>query len=181
MAGQRVRVTVSTASPPTRTGRLVALTEDSLILGRDSMAPVGAPGTVAARLALSLDSLDDFAVFRGIHRDGLTGALIGGVVGSLGGLALLCTRIHDCLGHRETDLPASQAVTIMLVSAGAGVLIGGTVGFFVRGEHWDDVPLDQLERQQVAPSPQSAMRLEVGFSLFPALAGIRRALPAQDR
>jgi hypothetical protein len=159
----------------------VALTEDSLILGRDSASAFTGPGAVFGRLAFSLDSVEGFEVSRGIHRNVVNGGLIGAILGSLGGLAILCTRIHDCLGHRATDLPASQAVTIMLVSAGTAAAIGGTVGYFVRGEHWEGVSLDQLGRQRVAPPPQSGMRLAVGFSLFPPFPGPRRAPPLRDR
>lgn len=180
-AGQRVRVSLPSSSPPSRTGRLLALTEDSLILGRDSTTVARDPGAVSGRLALSLDSVDAFEVSRGVHRDVVSGVLAGGILGSLGGLVLLCARIQDCLGHRETDLPGNQAAAIMMISAGAGVLIGGTLGFFVRGEQWDPVPLNQLGRDRVAPSPQSALRLKVGFSLFPPFAAPRRAASALDR
>jgi hypothetical protein len=158
----------------------MALTEDSLILGRDSTTAARDPGAVTGRLALSLDSLEAFEVSRGVHRNVVTGVLVGGILASLGGLALLCTRIHDCLGHRETDLPGNQAVAIMMASAGVGALIGGTLGFFVRGEQWDAVPLDQLGRERVGPPP-SALRFKVGFSLFPPFPGPRRARSALDR
>ena len=179
-AGQRVRVNLSSASPPTRTGRLVALTEDSLILARDSTAIFPDPGAVNGRLALSLDSVDAFGVSRGIHRNILPGGLVGGILGSLGGLAIICTRIHDCLGHRETDLPASQFSTILAASAVAGIVIGGAVGAFVRTEHWEDVPLNELGKRRVAPAP-SAVRFQVGLSLFPAFLDPLRAPRARDR
>jgi hypothetical protein len=182
VAGQRVRVNVPSADPPTRTGRLVALTGDSLILGPDSTAVAPDGGAVRGRLAVSLDSVDALGVSRGVHRNVLSGALVGGIVGTLGSFAVLCTRIHDCLGHRDTDLPLGQFFTILLASAGAGVAIGGTVGAFVRTEHWDDIPLNELDKlRMAAPPAQSAMRVQVGFALFPALLGAHGALPARNR
>jgi hypothetical protein len=169
-AGQSVRVFMTDSNPPLRTGRLVALTDDSLVLERDSARSLAESGAVAGRLALALDGVDEIDVSQGMHRNLVSGVLIGGVIGSLGGLTVLCLRIGDCLGHGERDL---QASTIMLVAVGAGVAVGGTIGVFVRSERWDEVPLSVLHRVRVDPLTPSALRLQAGLRLYPALLGRR--------
>ena len=167
-AGQRVRVSGEDWSPPTLTGRLVALTDDSVILGRDStIATVGA-GFVTGRLALSLDTIEQIEVSRGVHPNVVRGALIGTALGSLVGLALLCPRINDCLGHRPADPPLGQVLGIMVGSMAGGMLVGGTVGAYIRSEQWDLVPLDALRRAREASFAGTGMRLKVGLALFPA-------------
>lgn len=168
VAGQRVRASVPDWSPPTRTGRLVALTDDSLILGRDSTTGSADAGFVGGRLALPLDTVEQLEVSKGVHTNVVQGALIGTVLGSLVGLALLCPRINDCLGHRPADPPLGQVLGIMVGSVAGGVLVGGTVGAFVRSEHWDLVPLDALRRAREMSSAGAGMRLQVGLALFPA-------------
>jgi hypothetical protein len=168
-AGQRVRVSLPDSTPPTRIGRLVALTHDSLILGTDST--VGRAGV--GRLAFSRDAVSQLEVSRGVHRDVLSGALLGGLFATFGGLAVLCTRIHDCLARGNTDPPVGQGFTLMMISTGAGILIGGTVGAFMRSEHWDVVPDQDLNRERVAPAAPAALRLKAGLALYPAFLGPR--------
>jgi hypothetical protein len=172
-AGQRVRVSMPDSAPPTRIGWLVALTRDSLILGADSSVERTGVGRVTGRLALSLDAVSQLEVSSGVHRDVLAGALLGGLFATFGGLAVLCTRIHDCLGRGDTDPPVGQGFTLMMISTGAGVVVGGTVGAFIRSEHWDVVPDQDLNNERVAPAAPSALRLKAGLALFPAFLGPR--------
>ncbi len=173
--GQRVRVTVPDSNPPTLTASLVALTEDSLVVGPDTMSPSASPGVVARRLALPLDAVSELEVSRGIHTNVVAGSLIGTVFGSLVGLAALCTRVHDCLGHGDKDAPLGPSLGFIGIAVGGGFVLGGTVGAFVRSEHWDQVPLTGPSSELVGQSAHAGPRLEVGVELFPSFLGPRRA------
>ena len=171
--GQRVRVTVPDSTPPRRTGRLLALTRDSVVLGADSTGAAG-EDRVTGRTAFARDSVSQLEVSRGIHRDVVTGTLFGSLVATFGGLAILCTRVHTCLGRGTTDPPLSQGFTIIMVSVGTGALIGGTVGAFLRSEHWDPVPDQDLSAERVGPQPPD-LRFQAGLRLYPAFLDSRRS------
>ena len=179
-AGQRVRVTEADSNPPVRTAKLVALTDDSVILGPDSLAVPAGAGAVTRRLALPVGAVSEFEVSRGVHRDVLAGALIGTVVGSVVGLVALCTRVHDCLGHGSADAPVGPSLGLFGASVAGGLLIGGTVGAFVRSEHWEEIPLDQEHAGRDA-RPLHTPRLQFGVALFPSFLGAGGTVGLRER
>ena len=137
--GTRVRVWVG---PPTRlewrTGRLVELTADSLVVERTDV--LGRP-----RLALPLDSVRRLDVHRGGRdRAAGTGCAAGGIALGLIGAAL---RGPDARGVDGR---------LVLGGAGFGCAVGLLAGAFSAGAgEWQIVPILRRAREATPPPPRT--------------------------
>jgi hypothetical protein len=141
--GQRVRVTVPTASAVALVGRLDSVDADSLRLRR----------AVEPSVAISLRDVVRLEVSRGRRRalgagvGFAAGAVIGGTVGAV--------------AYSGTDTPTE---TVALGSAAFGGVVGAVLGLLIGGmtDRWEEVPLDRLRASFVA---QRDGRLRLGASI----------------
>jgi hypothetical protein len=117
--GQRVRVTVPTARPPSQTGTLVSLTSDTIVLR----------AAEADRLAFPLAAVTSVERSHGVRGHALDGAVYGGQVGLIAVL----------LGFAAGQWIAGDAQSLAVF---AGCMAGGAViGAAVRTEDWRRVPM----------------------------------------
>lgn len=126
--GTQVRVAVA-ARPGWVTGRVATADSERIVL-RATRSGAGDTVLLAAVSALE--------VRRGPRRlrRGVTGALLGGVIGAGLGAAAFAVG-PDNKGEDDEILRAGAAA----LAVGAGVLIGGTVGALGAHERWERVPV----------------------------------------
>ena len=161
--GARVRVThcgpLAVYSGRKRTdcrttqGNLVAMTSDSVVLNA---------GASNERLSVPRDLMTRLRVTSGQRGRAGRGALIGTLVGVGAGAGF---GIASC-AMLETGCyePPTGAVALGTGIFGgiAGVLVGATVGAFIKTDRWEEVPLDRL-RVSFAPQ-RNGFSLGVSFA-----------------
>lgn len=128
--GDLVRIRLDHESRP-RTGRLITIDQDSIVL-----AQTDDPGVITAvpRAAVSRAW-----VSRGRSRKTLQGLLIGLGVGAVTGTALGAIAYHPC---QDCLLDFGRGVSAALggtMGSALGLVTGGVVGFATRREKWQPV------------------------------------------
>ncbi len=147
--GAKVRVMAPSFSSQWLVGTLVEMRADSWVLeveGRDSL------------LALPLSSVSSLEVSRGQKTRALKGAVIGLVSGAGGGVLI---------GLLSDDGPGTypakdRALIAGVVFSVVGGLTGLGIGYGIKVDRWETVPLDRL---RVSIVPQRDGRFAVGFSV----------------
>lgn len=151
-AGSRVRVT----------SQACALRDEQTVLGSVSGDTLRATsGDLDIRCPLGV--VERLEVYRGRGGNKLVGAAVGGALGAgLGLLLVVASPDSDCLGgigdtcRMTTGGYVAGAVIFGGIGAGLGVLIAS------RMDHWEQVPLDQL---QVSLAPHRDGRLGIGLAV----------------
>lgn len=152
-AGQHVRAAVG---GQWQYGTLLRAVPDSLILG------VGKHGD--ERLALPLSSILRLEVGAGRKGHPITGLLIGGSIGVLGGAVAgnaLCTSSGGFLEPDCADAPVPEIVG----GAIGGLVLGGVgalIGWAIKSDRWEEISLQSL---QVGLVKQPGERPAIGLSL----------------
>jgi hypothetical protein len=147
--GQRLRLKVSSATPPRQTGTLVALTGDSVVI---RTAVTGQAGTDTVRLAFPLTAVTTVERSLGVHGNALQGAVYGGQIG-------LITVLLGFAGGQWA--PGDTQSNVVFVGSMVG---GAAIGAAVRSEHWRRVPMSSL-RVGVVPLPAGRFGVGATFSL----------------
>ena len=145
----------------------------------DRTGRIGLVGTVTSigswRLSLYVDdlkstrelyfqSVDRLEKSNGRNRHFGAGILVGAAVGLVAGVVWT---LSEPISHSEdgtlTDVffPEGPGLAAVALATVVGAMFGGTIGFFVTTERWENVPIDQLG---VAPSPRHLqVRIQIGF------------------
>ena len=142
--GERVRV--STESGVTHVGLLSAMTSGALEVQ-------GEGGSQRFSVA-SVTRLD---VSRGQKSHVFVGFLVGAGAGLVGSLAV-CNFTDTCQVFSDNDVRTD----VVLVSTGMGGLLGLTVGYLIKTERWEEIP---LERLRVSLAPRRDGGFALGFSV----------------
>jgi hypothetical protein len=174
--GQRIRVTAAAEGLTKDLATLLALSRDTIVIGRPHHHWHG--GTDTVRAAMPLGDLQDLEVSIGRRSYWTQGLIIGGIGGGVAGV--LYGAIHGidvdgtnayCVsqgwasGTHCTRLIApglKASIRAGLVGTALGALAGLAIGSGFHRERWVKVPLDRL---QVAVVPQSSGGLDLGASL----------------
>jgi hypothetical protein len=129
--GERVRVTKYSAPDPRFVGSLASWSADSLNLFRDALPDATIPLSDVAKLEIS----------RGMHGHASTGALIGGGIGAVIGLAAVISAAADDNSDDWVEISPGEAALGGLMLTGLGAGVGALIGLVIRTEEWEEVPL----------------------------------------
>ena len=140
-AGQRVRVTASNLDHGRLEAQFAALEGSTLVVTADSTVRI--PLAAVTRLE----------VWRGQRSHPVLGAALGFVTGALAGLAVAGAAAQ---GEDQEELAIFPAI-----GAAGGLVIGTGIGFAVRTDRWDAVPLDRVGSHARA----GGRTLNVGISI----------------
>ena len=141
-SGSRVRVTAPECELRGQTTTFRALRADTLVL-------YGA--------ACPLASVTRLDVSRGQKSHAVVGSLVGAGAGALVGLAM-CANTDVCGILSDNDIKGEVVATSVVV----GGLLGLLVGYLIKTDRWEEVPLDRL---RVSLVPQRDGRLGLGGSV----------------
>jgi len=163
--GQRVRVTAPSAGIINQTGTLVGMAGDSIVLrGLGVKRSDSATVPDSSRRAVPLGSVTRFEISRGTESNRKGAALVGALIGAVGGGVLGGSGGCDLeIGFRVQHF--SCAVLGAIGGAVVGGAAGAVVGGFLHSEHWEQVPLDQLQRVRVRIASPPRGRLGLGAFL----------------
>ena len=140
-SGSRVRVTAPECELRGQAATFRALRADTLVL-RTTECPLA-----------SVTSLD---VSRGQTSYAKRGAILGFLSGIVGGIAYCTALDRSRCKVFDTDYTFLGA----FIGGGMGSALGGFVGYFIKTDRWEEVPLEQL---RVSPQPEGGLAL--GFSV----------------
>jgi len=150
-SGAHVRLTAPSPGVRFETGRLLALTADSVIIFSDRKL---------SRRAFALADVARLEVGYRPRVEGhpiLKGFLLGTAAGAAPGLALAAVEAGTC------ENECGWGLLIAMVGAAPGAVIGTLIGTARVGERWRPVPLPTPARVGVVPLP--AGRVGAGFAL----------------
>ena len=143
-SGSRVRVTAPECGLSGQAATFRALRADTLVLE-----------TTECPLA-SVTRLD---VSRGQKSHALLGAGIGLAAGALGAV-VFCEVVEK--GGCELAYDDNATLKAALIVSAIGAVAGGIVGYFIKTDRWEEVP---LERLRVSLAPQGDGGFALGFSV----------------
>jgi hypothetical protein len=142
--GERVRV--STESGVTHVGEVTSLTSGALVLqGEEGSQRSSVPMASVMRLEVS----------RGQQSKAGLGYVVGAGVGVLGALA-------HCSGGNCQLFDNDFTPALAIIYGAGGGLVGALVGWSIKTDRWEGVPLDRL---RVSLAPQRDGRFALGFSV----------------
>jgi hypothetical protein len=146
--GARVRITASILGIEKEAATFESLRGDTLVVTADST--MYCPHAAITKLER----------YQGRKSHWLTGMGIGAAVGAGAGLAIGAA--VDCYDFIDMDEATCRGFGAAF-GAGAGLLLGTGIGFAVRTDRWEEVPLDQLRPTVVAQRGGVALRISVAF------------------
>ncbi len=141
-SGSRVRVTAPDCALRGQAATFRVLRADTLVL-------YGA--------ACPLASVTRLDVSRGQKSHAVVGSLVGAGAGALVGLAM-CANTEVCGIVSDNDIKGEVVATSVVV----GGLLGLLVGYLIKTDRWEEVP---LERLRVSLAPQRDGGFALGFSV----------------
>jgi hypothetical protein len=136
VTGDRVRLSAGTPDHKRWTGKVLQVTESSVLLQPD--------GLDAAIVRLSWPSVSDVQVSRGTYGHAKTGAIVGGLVALPIAAFLSGIRNFDCQSRCYDTTGPTVAGTLV------GVGLGALIGTGVRSDRWENAPPAKLSLS-VAP------------------------------
>jgi hypothetical protein len=139
--GQRVRIRVPTKQE--LKGKVITIRADTLTMQLMKPGP-------SSTLAIPFSSITELEISKGQQGNTLKGAGFGLLGGGLMGLKAR----RGCGDNSQCDL----VNWLIILGAGAGVVIGGFFGSTIRVEKWEKVPLDHL-RLGIMPQHQGGILL----------------------
>ncbi len=144
-------------SLPVTVGDRVRVTAPDIDLNRydGTIRVIGRNALTVDTLPIALESVTRLDIHRGRKSKSGTGALIGAGIG----LVFFAYRVSVCSSF-ICDGGAIMAAFPIVVGGGAG--IGALVGWLIKSDRWEEVPLDQLRLSFV---PQRDGRFALGLSL----------------
>ena len=145
-------------SLPVTVGDRVRVTAPDIDLNRydGTIRVIGRNALTVDTLPIALESVTRLDIHRGRKSKSGTGALIGAGIGLVyfAYIASVCSRGFVCTGD------VLVAAFTIVVGGGAG--IGALVGWLIKTDRWEEVPLNQL---RVSVVPQRDGRFALGFSV----------------
>ena len=141
-SGSRVRVTAPECALSGQTATFRALRADTLVL-ETTKCPIAS----VTRLDVSI----------GRKSNAVVGFLVGAGLGLVGSLAV-CNFTDTCQVFYDNDV-RGDVVTVSGLMGGA---LGGFVGYLIKTDRWEEVP---LERLRVSLNPQRDGGFALGFSV----------------
>ena len=150
--GARVRVTARDFGLEKSVGTCLSLSQGAMAFEREGLSP----------LTIAVVSITGLEISRGRKSNDVKGALVGAWFGVTAGALLGAVWQSE----HEYDCP-EKALCIGVGAAALGVtglIIGFTVGTFIKSERWEEVPLDRL-RVNIVPlrDGRFALGLSVEF------------------
>ncbi|UCG87977.1 MAG: hypothetical protein JSW71_05380 [Gemmatimonadota bacterium] len=144
--GSRVRVTAPDLGIQRLAGTCLSLSQGAMAFEPEGLSP----------LAIATVSITRLEISRGRKRKTVTGAL----VGIPAGLAL-ALGVATIAGE-EWQEEVNAGVWLAPAGALVGLVVGGTVGYTVKVDRWEEVPLDRL---RVAVAQQRDGRFALGLQV----------------
>ena len=140
--GVRVRVTAPDCGLRSEATDFRAFRADTLVLETTECA---------------LASVTRLDVSRGQKSNAVVGFFVGAGLGLVGSLAV-CNFTDTCQVFSDNDVRGD----VVAVTAAMGAGVGAIVGYFIKTDSWEEVP---LERLRVGLTPQRDGRFALGFSV----------------
>lgn len=142
--GARVRVSAPEVLPRRVTGRVVRITQDTVVLRTGSVEELAIPLAATVRMDRSLGRSHDWGAARGFA--------FGGLAGGFGMATAVLTGTEFCIyvSCLSNDLAGATGGFLLgvVMGAPAGALIGGALGV----EEWEAVAPVRLRALRVSPS-----------------------------
>lgn len=153
--GTRVKVSPSDTASHFLVGPIVSIGGGMLVVDTKTDGPQGGPVPVEIPLA----SIGSIEVSRGMRSHGGTGAVVGLLLGAVGG-ALWGSATGEETCPENGWLPCFEkgemAVFGAITLGGLGAGLGWLVGHAIRSERWETIPLDNI-RVGVAANPDAGV------------------------